>query len=57
MKKIILVLCIVTVVCAIFAACDSFAKVEGTWYSVVDATMYNFCNGEITVSGVTVGQY
>lgn len=32
-------------------------SVDGTWYSVTDATMYNFADGEITVSGVTVGQY
>lgn len=29
----------------------------GTWYSVEDETMYNFSDGQITVSGVTVGQY
>ena len=31
--------------------------IEGTWYSVTDASMYNFKDGEITLSGVTVGQY
>lgn len=29
----------------------------GTWYSVEDGTMYNFSDGQITVSGVSVGQY
>lgn len=40
------------------SACGSSAvPVEGTWYSVTDTTMYNFKDNEITVSGVTVGQY
>ena len=44
-------------VCVLCTACGSTASVEGTWYSVVDATMYNFKDGEITVAGVVVGQY
>ena len=56
MKKV-LVLCIAVIACLICVACGSSAKIDGTWYSVVDTTMYNFSDGEITVSGVTVGQY
>lgn len=63
MKKVLL--SIVMMVLLLCSACSSPAKVEaedkvtvaGTWYSVLDATMYNFNDGEITAAGVTVGQY
>ncbi len=42
----------------LLTACGgSSTSVEGTWYSVSDASMCNFTEGKITVSGVTVGQY
>ena len=56
MKKVIL-LCIATIASVICIACSPSGKIDGTWYSVVDTTMYNFSQGEITVSGITVGQY
>ena len=47
-------------VIAIFAfctACGSSDKAEGTWYSVEDATKYDFKDGTIWVSGLGVGEY
>ena len=44
-------------ICLFGTACSSSVVAEGTWYSVTDARMYNFADGNITVSGVTVGQY
>jgi len=41
----------------LLSACSHSSKIEGTWYSAVDETMYNFSEGEIRVSGVVVGQY
>ena len=55
MKKLFLIL--VTAALLLCSACGASSDVEGTWYSVTDATMYNFANGEVKVSGVTVGQY
>ena len=55
MKKLFLFLAMAALL--LCSACGSSAAVEGTWYSVTDATMYNFANGEVKVSGVTVGQY
>ena len=55
--KLLAILISIIMVCALCTACSSSVSVEGTWYSVVDATMYNFSNGEITVSGIVVGQY
>ena len=58
MNKKGLILFVSTImVCLLCFACSSTVSVEGTWYSVVDATMYNFKGGEITVAGVVVGQY
>jgi len=56
MKKAFLSL--LTAALLLCSACGgSKVTVAGTWYSVTDAAMYNFADGEITVSGVTVGQY
>lgn len=55
MKKLYLILA--TAALLLCAACGASPSVEGTWYSVTDATMYNFADGEVTVSGVVVGQY
>ena len=56
MKKAFLVLA--AAVLLLCSACGSPKEtVAGTWYSVTDATMYNFAGGKITASGVTVGQY
>lgn len=55
--KLLALLITIITVCAVCTACGSSVSVEGTWYSVVDTAMYNFSGGEITVSGVTVGQY
>ena len=43
----------------LLSACGSPDKplISGSWYSVTDEGMYNFTDGEITLSGVTVGQY
>ena len=51
--------CLLSIIalCLLCSACSSPATADGTWYSVTDATMYNFKNGEITVAGVVVGQY
>ena len=57
MKNKILGVFVAVLVCAICTACGKSARIDGTWYSVVDTSMYNFSEGEITVSGVTVGQY
>lgn len=55
-KTLALLLSIVAI-CVLCIACASPVTVEGTWYSVEDATMHNFKNGEITVAGAVVGQY
>lgn len=56
--KLLSLLLAVVMICSLCTACSSsVVSVDGTWYSVTDATMYNFKNGEITVSGVVVGQY
>lgn len=58
MKRKVLILFTIIIVLSLFCvACGSAVSAEGTWYSVVDATMYNFKDGEITVAGVVVGQY
>ena len=56
-KKYFLLIVTIITICILCVACGSTVPVEGTWYSVVDTTMYNFSEGKITVSGVTVGQY
>ena len=56
-KKVWTYFSIVFLVCLLCSACSTSVSVEGTWYSVVDTTMYNFKDGEITVAGVVVGQY
>ena len=55
MKKAFLILA--TIIMLLCTSCGSSVTAEGTWYSTEDATMYNFSDGEIKVSGVTVGQY
>lgn len=56
-KKYFLLIVTIIMISTLCVACGSTVPVEGTWYSVVDTTMYNFSEGKITVSGVTVGQY
>lgn len=56
-RKVLTLFAVIFVVCLLCSACGESVSVEGTWYSVVDATMYNFNDGEITVAGVVVGQY
>lgn len=56
-RKVLALFSAIVMVCLLCTACGSSVSVEGTWYSVVDATMYNFKDGEITVAGVVVGQY
>ena len=56
MKKTSIAVLII-ILSALCCACGASSNVEGTWYSVKDATMYNFDSGEITVAGVIVGQY
>lgn len=59
MKKAFLSLAMVALL--LCSACGGSAEaavsVAGTWYSVVNEGMYNFSDGNITLSGVTVGQY
>lgn len=57
-KRLLAFFIAIIMICTLCTACgNSTASVEGSWYSVVDTTMYNFGGGEITVSGVVVGQY
>ena len=44
-------------ICVLCTACGSSNKVDGTWYSVEDATEYKFDDGTIWVSGLGVGKY
>ena len=56
-NKVFVLIATILIVSVFCSACGTPISVEGTWYSTVDATMYNFSDGEVTVAGVVVGQY
>lgn len=47
----------IVAICVLCAACGSSNRAEGIWYSVEDATKYEFKDGTIWVSGLGVGEY
>lgn len=57
MKKTVVFILTCMLILVSITACSPKTSVEGTWYSVADATMFNFRDGEITVAGTVVGQY
>ena len=58
MKRICALLLCVGMTLMLFSCGKAkFSSVEGTWYSITDATMYQFEDGKITVGGMIVGQY
>ena len=57
MKKAVLFLTMAALLLCSACGGSEAVPVAGTWYSVTDTTMYNFTDGEIKASGVTVGQY
>ena len=56
-SKLFLFSLLFVAICVLCTACGSSNNADGTWYSLEDATEYNFNDGTIWVSGLGVGEY
>ena len=58
MKNKLFIFCLfIVAIWVLCTACGSSNRAEGIWYSVEDATKYEFKDGTIWVSGLGVGEY